>query len=59
LTKIHNQLETGAPSPLRDAYNALNDAVTDCYGFPEGVWRDEHETLRLLLQQNHRIAALP
>jgi len=59
LTKIHNQLETGAPSPLRDAYDALNDAVTDCYGFPEGVWRDEHEALRLLLQQNHRIAALP
>ena len=59
LTKIHNQLETGAPSPLRDAYDALNDAVTDCYGFPEGAWRDEHEALRLLLQQNHRIAALP
>ena len=59
LTKIHNELEGGNPSPLREAYDALNDAATDCYGFPAGIWRDEHETLKLLLQLNHRIAAMP
>ncbi len=58
LTKIHNQLATDTTSPLHDAYDALNDAVTACYGFPPGVWRDEHETLKLLLQLNHRLAAL-
>ena len=58
LTKIHNALAAQV-SPLRTAYDALNDAVTACYGFPKGVWRDEHETLKLLLGQNLRIAARP
>ena len=58
LTKVHHQLAADSPSPLRLAHEALNDAVTECYGFPAGVWRDEHETLRLLLELNHRLAAL-
>lgn len=56
LTKIHNQIESGAASPLRAAYDALNDAVTACYGFPEGTWRDERATLQRLLALNHEIA---
>ncbi len=57
LTKIHNELEAEAEaSPLRAAYDALNDAVTACYGFSDGIWRDEHETLKLLLGLNHRVA---
>ena len=61
LTRLHHQLHgtDGSPSPLRSAHDALSDAVTDCYGFPAGVWRDELETLRLLLQLNHRLAELP
>ncbi len=55
LTKIHNQLETGAASPLREAYDAMNDAVAACYGWPEETWRDERETLRRLLALNHEI----
>ncbi len=62
LTRVHNQLHDqrapGSLSPLQSAHDALNDAVTDCYDFPAGVWRDERETLRLLLQLNHRIADL-
>jgi len=58
LTKLHNELETGAPSPLRHALDALNNAVSASYAFKNnGVWRDEHETLRLLLELNHRVSA--
>lgn len=56
LTKIHNQLELGTASPLRAAYDALNDAVTAAYGFPKGTWRDERETLKRLLQLNDELA---
>ncbi len=55
-TKIHNQLESGVDSPVRAAYNALNDAVCAAYGFPESTWRDERETLKRLLQLNHELA---
>ena len=41
---------------LGAANDALNDAVCVCYGFPEGTWRDERETLRRLLELNHRIS---
>ncbi|MEK6606707.1 MAG: DNA methyltransferase [Myxococcota bacterium] len=57
LTKIHNELEAGEPAELRAAYDALNDAVTACYGFAAGTWRDDRETLRQLLAQNHRLTA--
>lgn len=56
LTKIHNQLEEGTASPLRAAYDELNDAVTAMYGWPEGTWRDERETLERLLTLNHELA---
>lgn len=55
LTKIHNQLEADGDSPLRAAYDAMNDAACACYGFPEGTWRDERETLRRLLALNHEL----
>lgn len=42
---------------LGRADDAMNDAVAACYGFPAGVWKDEKETLRLLLQLNQRIAS--
>ncbi|MFO0755534.1 MAG: DNA methyltransferase [Byssovorax sp.] len=57
LTKIHNALEAGELPALSQAYEAMNDAVAACYGFPAGVWRDEKETLRLLLQLNQKIAS--
>ena len=41
---------------LGRAYDELNDAVTACYGFPAGAWRDDKETLRLLLELNQQIA---
>jgi hypothetical protein len=57
LTKIHNLLEDGKELPeLSAAYNALNDAVCDCYGLPQDTWRDERVTLRKLLELNQRIA---
>ena len=56
LTKIHNELEAGKLPTLRQAYDEMNDAVAACYGFPEGVWKNDKETLRLLLQLNQKIA---
>jgi hypothetical protein len=53
---IHNDLEQGRPAELRTACDALNDAVTACYGFPEGTWRDDRESLRLLLELNQQLA---
>jgi hypothetical protein len=52
-TKIHNLLEAGELKDLTRAYDALNDAVTACYGFPKDTWRNEDETLRRLLTLNH------
>ncbi len=57
LTKIHNELKAGKLPELGRAYDAMNDAVAACYGFPAGVWKDEKETLRLLLQLNQKIAS--
>ena len=48
--------KAGELPALSRAYEAMNDAVAACCGFPEGVWRDEKETLRLLLQLNQTIA---
>jgi hypothetical protein len=56
LTKIHTMLEAGELRELGRAYDALNDAVTACYGFPKDTWRDERETLRLLLERNRGLA---
>jgi len=56
LTKIHNRLDAGELPQLEAAWVALNDAVAACYGFPEGTWRDERETVHLLLTLNQRIA---
>ncbi|NUQ78978.1 MAG: class I SAM-dependent DNA methyltransferase [Polyangiaceae bacterium] len=56
LTKIHNQLKAGELPELQRAYDALNEAVATCYGFPQGVFQDEKETLRRLLQRNHEVA---
>jgi N-6 DNA Methylase len=58
LTKIHNMLKAGELPELGAAYETMNDAVAACYGFPKGVWKDERETLRRLLELNHKIAAL-
>jgi hypothetical protein len=55
LTKLHNLLKTGELPELGRAHDALNDAVTACYGFPSDTWRDERESLRRLLELNHRI----
>ena len=60
----HNLGLTEDPQPAQDrplpelgeAYEAMNDAVAACYGFPTGVWRDEKETLRLLLERNRQVA---
>lgn len=56
LTKLHNKLDADELPELRAALDELNDAVTACYGFPAGTWRDEGASLRLLLDLNHRIA---
>jgi len=36
----------------QDPQNRLNDAVTACYGWPEGTWRDDNEVLSRLLERN-------
>lgn len=41
---------------LPSAYDELNDAVTQCYGFPKGAWRDEAKALALLLELNLVVA---
>lgn len=56
LTKLHNRLEDAELPGLQTAYDALNDAVAACYGFPADVWRNEAATLRLLLDLNHRLS---
>ena len=57
LTKIHNLLADGELPDLRALHDELNDAVTACYCWPEGTWRDENETLKRLLELNHRVAS--
>lgn len=57
LTKVHNLLRAGELPELQRAYEAMNDAVDACYGFPAGTWHDEKETLRRLLELNHRLTA--
>jgi hypothetical protein len=56
LTKIHNLLDSGEDTALTHAWVALNDAVTVCYGFPAGTWRDEGKTLARLLELNRKVA---
>lgn len=55
LTKVHNLLKAGELPELQKAYEDMNDAVTACYGFPAGTWRDEKQTLRLVLELNRRL----
>jgi len=51
---------SGSPAarsrPPTAAYEALNDAVTACYGFAPGCWRDESATLAALLELSGRVA---
>lgn len=56
LTKIHNEIEKGEPKELVAIFDALNDAVNECYGFPKGTWRDEKESLNHLMELNQRVA---
>ena len=55
LTKVHNELNGYPSRALRAAYEALNDAVAACYRFEPNSWRDERETLRLLLMLNAQL----
>lgn len=56
LTKIHNLLADGELPQLSALYEELNEAVTAAYGWPEGTWRDENETLKRLLALNKALA---
>jgi hypothetical protein len=56
LTKLHNLLEAGELPDLQAAYDELNDSVTAVYGFPAGSWRDDLQTLKLLLALNYELA---
>lgn len=49
LTKVHNMLRDRRQPDLCTAYEAMNDAVDACYGFPAGTWRSESMLLRRLL----------
>jgi hypothetical protein len=55
LTKIHNQLKKGELPALQKAYDAMNDAVCACYGWPAGTWRDAQETVKKLVELNGRV----
>ncbi len=57
LTKVHNMLDNGILPALFRAYEALNDAVTACYGFASGTWRDTGKTLANLFELNRTVAA--
>jgi hypothetical protein len=52
LTKIYNLMKQGDLPELEELHNRLNDAVTACYGWPEGTWRDDNEVLSRLLALN-------
>ncbi|MBL8975373.1 MAG: N-6 DNA methylase [Myxococcales bacterium] len=56
LTQLHNQLAAGERPSLRAALDQLERAVTDCYGFPAEIWRDDAASLRELLALNLRLA---
>ncbi len=56
LTKVHNLLVAGELPVLTAAYDAMNDAVCDGYGWPTGTWRDRDETLELLITRNRELA---
>ena len=58
LTKVHNLLKAGEEPVLQGAWEKLNDAVTECYGFPKDTWRDDRELQRRLLALNLELAKL-
>lgn len=58
LTKIHNLLEAGELPELKKAFDALNDAVCHCYGWPKDAWRKDEDVLARLLALNHEVAGL-
>ena len=58
LTKVHNQLKQGEPKALRKAYEAMNEAVCLCYGWPKDTWQDQLATLDRLLALNRELSGL-
>jgi hypothetical protein len=56
LTKLYNAMKAGELPELQALHDAVNDAVTACYGWPEGLWRDDNAVLRHLLALNYELA---
>ncbi len=55
LTKIYNLMKNGDLPELQKLHDDLNEAVNECYGWPEGTWRDENEVLKRLLVMNKEL----
>lgn len=55
LTKIHNMLKKGELPALGKAYEAMNDAVCSCYGWPTETWRDKKDAVERLVALNARL----
>lgn len=48
LTKLYNAMNDGAFTDLRDLHQSVDEAITDCYGWPRKIAQDdEHLTSRL------------
>jgi hypothetical protein len=55
LTKLYNLMKAGDLPELQTLHDTLNDAVTACYAWPEGTWRDDNEVLTRLLALNRQL----
>ena len=56
LTKLYNEMKAGNLPELQGLHDALNDAVTECYAWPAGTWREEDAVLGRLLELNKQLA---
>ncbi|WP_248583034.1 DNA methyltransferase [Nocardioides sp. InS609-2] len=56
LTKLYNAVDEGAWADLKALHRELDEAVTDCYGWPSAVAQDTDELVRRLTDLNREIS---
>jgi len=55
LTTLYNAMDEGAWVDLKVLHRELDDAVADCYGWPQAVAQDEAELVKRLTALNREI----
>ncbi len=55
LTKLYNAMDEGAYTDLKALHRELDEAVTDCYGWPKAIAQDDKELVVRLTEVNRQI----